>query len=355
MSAPLLYKGILKGHSKWITNINVPFELDSQNGKYEIASSSRDGSAIVWQVDPEASDVNNGSAGVALKSFKKHCGEINHCFLSKEGRFLLTAAADKTMNLWDIESGVCFRRFKGHTAEVTCAVISNCSRYIVSASRDKTLRLWNTLGEEKFCFSRGGHTDVVTCVCFSPDQSANIIVSGSVDGTIRLWNLDTCSLLYSFSGHTGPINSIAMSPDGSLVASGGSDGKIHLWDVSDYSHVYTLDVSSPVYSLCFTPCNYWISAATNTGIKIIHLERKVIISDIRMVSDRKPDSNENEIQEFRRKKNVEPTVIATIESKQKPAKHLPWCTSLAWSRDGYYLFAGSNTGDIYILGLRDRC
>ncbi|MHB2019830.1 MAG: WD40 repeat domain-containing protein [Candidatus Xenobia bacterium] len=34
------------------------------------------------------------------------------------------------------------------------------------------------------------------------------------------------------NGHSGPINTVAFSPDGSLLLSGGFDGVPRLWDVA---------------------------------------------------------------------------------------------------------------------------
>jgi hypothetical protein len=93
---------------------------------------------------------------------------------------------------------------------------------IVSGSRDKTIRLWNTLGECKFTIAEPeGHTEWVSCVRFSPMVANPIIVSGGWDKLVKVFSLTNCKLRNNLVGHTGYINTVTVSPDGSLCASGG--------------------------------------------------------------------------------------------------------------------------------------
>ena len=93
---------------------------------------------------------------------------------------------------------------------------------IVSGSRDKTIKLWNTLGECKFTIAEGeGHTEWVSCVRFSPVTNKPIIVSAGWDRLVKVWNLTNCKLKGDLRGHRYYINTVTVSPDGSLCASGG--------------------------------------------------------------------------------------------------------------------------------------
>lgn len=55
---------------------------------------------------------------------------------------------------------------------------------------------------------------------FSPVTSNPIIVSGGWDKMVKVWNLTNCKLRTNLVGHTGYINTVTVSPDGSLCASG---------------------------------------------------------------------------------------------------------------------------------------
>lgn len=92
----------------------------------------------------------------------------------------------------------------------------------MSGSRDKTIKLWNTLGECKYTIGDpDGHTEWVSCVRFSPVTVNPMIVSAGWDKLVKVWNLTNCRLRHNLAGHSGYINTVTVSPDGSLCASGG--------------------------------------------------------------------------------------------------------------------------------------
>ncbi|XP_005062497.1 PREDICTED: receptor of activated protein C kinase 1 [Ficedula albicollis] len=155
------------------------------------------------------------------------------------------------------------------------------------------------------------HSEWVSCVRFSPNSSNPIIVSCGWDKLVKVWNLANCKLKTNHIGHTGYLNTVTVSPDGSLCASGGKDGQAMLWDLNEGKHLYTLDGGDVINALCFSPNRYWLCAATGPSIKIWDLEGKIIVDELKQ------------------------EVIST-SSKAEP----PQCTSLAWSADGQTLFAG---------------
>ena len=92
--------------------------------------------------------------------------------------------------------------------------------------------------------------------------SVTIPVSAGWDKYVKVWNLTNCKLKTNHIGHTGYINTVTLSPDGSLCASGGKDAKAMLWDLNDGKHLYTLDNNDIINSLCF---RYVIDKAISPG------------------------------------------------------------------------------------------
>src|SRR5947207_12366712 len=72
-----------------------------------------------------------------------------------------------------------------------------------------------------------GHTGWVNAVAFSQDGS--LLASASDDETVRLWNPATGQEVQMLRGHTGWINAVTFSQDGSLLASASDDRTVRLW------------------------------------------------------------------------------------------------------------------------------
>ncbi|XP_047330477.1 guanine nucleotide-binding protein subunit beta-like protein [Impatiens glandulifera] len=325
MAETLILKGTMRAHTDWVTSIATPVDNSDM-----IVSASRDKSLIVWNLTKE-----DKVYGVARRRLNGHSHFVQDVVLSSDGQFALSGSWDSELRLWDLSTGTTARRFVGHTKDVISVAFSYDNRQIVSASRDKTIRLWNTLGECKYTIQEGdSHTDWVSCVRFSPSNVQPTIISSSWDRTIKIWNLSNCKLQNTLRSHSGYVNTVAVSPDGSLCASGGKDGTILLWDLAEGKKLYSLDAGSIIHGLCFSPNRYWLCAATESGIKIWDLESKTIVVDLKVdlkaETDMAPDGS------------IQPACAKT---------KVIYCTCLNWSADGSTLFSGYTDGVIRVWGI----
>jgi guanine nucleotide-binding protein subunit beta-2-like 1 protein len=300
--------GVLKGHTGWITQIVA----DPKNPDI-LVSASRDKSLILWalgQGDRTAFD-ENVVVGKPVRALRGHAHFVSDVSLSSDGQYALSGSWDKSLRLWDLQTGQTTRRFTSHTKDVLSVAFSADNRQVVSGSRDRTIKLWNTLAQCKHTIVDECHTDWVSTVRFSPSPTSPSIVSGGWDGVVKVWNLSNCRLKTNHIGHAGYINSVTVSPDGSLCASGGKDGTSMLWDLNEGKHLYTLSGNEVVNALAFSPDRYWLTAAVGSSIKIWDLESKTSIDELR--------------------------VDATGATARKYAAEV---TSIAWSADGRTLYAG---------------
>lgn len=124
----------------------------------------------------------------------------------------------------------------------------------------------------------------------------------------------------NFIGHRGYLNCVTVSPDGTLCASGGQDGMIMLWDLGEGKYLYRLNSGDTLNDLAFSPTRYWLCAASGSVVKIWDLEVKEVVGEL--LTD------------------------YSYNSTKQPIKFA--CTSLAWSSNGCYLYAGYSDGQIRV-------
>jgi guanine nucleotide-binding protein subunit beta-2-like 1 protein len=138
--------------------------------------------------------------------------------------------------------------------------------WLRSLSQVPVASLWQ--GECKYVLKEDGHSDWVSCVRFPPSTEDPVIVSGGWDKLVKVWRLSNCKLKANLVGHTGYLNTVTVSPDGSLCASGGKDKTAILWDLNDCKRLYSLEAGSTIHALTFSPNRYWLCAATDKNIKV---------------------------------------------------------------------------------------
>ncbi|KAH9885637.1 WD40-repeat-containing domain protein [Xylariomycetidae sp. FL2044] len=315
MAEQLILKGTLEGHNGWVTSLATSMENPNM-----LLSGSRDKSLIIWNLTRDESQY-----GYPKRSLHGHSHIVSDCVISSDGAYALSASWDKTLRLWELATGNTTRRFVGHTNDILSVSFSADNRQIVSGSRDRTIKLWNTLGDCKFTITDKGHTEWVSCVRFSPNPQNPVIVSAGWDKLVKVWELSTCKLQTDHIGHTGYINTVTISPDGSLCASGGKDGTTMLWDLNESKHLYSLNAGDEIHALVFSPNRYWLCAATASSIIIFDLEKKSKVDEL------KPE-------------------FTSVGKKSRE----PECVSLAWSADGQTLFAGYTDNIIRAWGVMSR-
>merc|ERR1712193_499963 len=228
MTEQMTFKGSLKGHNGWVTQIaTTPIFPDM------LLSSSRDKTIIMWHLTRE-----EGSYGVPKRRMQGHSHFVSDVEVSSDGQYALSGSWDATLRLWDLASGNTVRRFVGHTKDVLSVSFSPDNRQILSAARDRT---------------------------------------------IKVWNLTNCKLKRDYRGHTGYLNTVNVSPDGSLCASGGRDGQAKLWDIGseEAKPLHTLEAGDEIYALTFSPNRYWLCAAAGGVIKIWDLEQKNLVDELK--------------------------------------------------------------------------
>ncbi|MFT5326609.1 MAG: serine/threonine protein kinase [Planctomycetaceae bacterium] len=186
----------------------------------------RDATLRIWDVD----------TGRSLHEFAGHAHNIMAVAWAPNGEFLITSSLDNTIRRWHPESDpqmtllgsarkADVNRWNG---QVWAAAISPDSTRVLAGLRDHTIRLIDAQSGQQL-LSLGGHTEQVRSVVFS--QNGTQCLSGSLDGTVRLWDLNTGETLFELHPDLGAINTAIFGPDESTILTGGQHHSFTMLDI----------------------------------------------------------------------------------------------------------------------------
>ena len=92
----------------------------------------------------------------------------------------------------------------------------------------------------------------VRSVAISPD--GKILASGSADGSIMLWDMASVQPLSDLlRGHDSTVWTLDFSPDGKWLVSGSEDQMIILWDVDSGQEIERINTSMDIRNVAFSP------------------------------------------------------------------------------------------------------
>jgi WD40 repeat protein len=170
------------------------------------------------------------ATGRRLKALNGHTGGVAAVDLSGDGRRAVSAGADRTIRIWDVEGGKELRQCKPVPPAAACVALNPEAKRIASGHQapDNRIRIWDA---ETGAVVREiiGHTGRVLAVRFLPDGKS--LLSASADGTLRLWDVETGKEVREMK-HGGTVYDVAVSADGSRALSAGfDDHTVGLWDL----------------------------------------------------------------------------------------------------------------------------
>jgi WD40 repeat protein len=142
----------------------------------------------------------------------------------------------------------------GQRGQVASASTSVPEKILVPAATDD--------GPKPLVIFNAG-TGPIWSIAASPDGT--LLAAALDDGTVRLWDVTAEKLKSRIAAHKGPIRGIAFNHDGTMFATAGEDGLVKLWDPQTIKDIDWIDLRVPVHAIAFSPDGLRIATGDSDG------------------------------------------------------------------------------------------
>lgn len=242
----------------------------------ETLATANAGGVQLWRVatrEPVGSSLAAVNANLAPRT------EALGVAFTPDGRTLVAASRDATVKLWNVappatsgptgvhtdglaSPGLTAERLKrtafGHDAAFSPDGKTLVTDDILSA------RLLRLATRRFYGAPMDGHGGPVEGIAISPD--GRLVATGSADGKLRLWSTATQRQIGApLHGQASPATSLAFSPDGRKLASVAADGTLRLWSVADHRAIGA-PLGDDISSLAFSPDGRTIAGGTSRTV-----------------------------------------------------------------------------------------
>jgi len=172
----------------------------------------------------------------AQAQLRGHGGPVRALAIAPDGTQAISGSFDTSAIRWSLKRNVAEQVMRFHDGAVNAVAYMKDGR-LVTAGADAHVAIW-TSGQQQPDKVFDGHTAPIASLAVSPDGAT--LASASWDRTIRLWPM-AGGAPRVLEGNTQNVNGVAFTPDGKSVVSAGYDATLRVWSMADGSGtVYNL-------------------------------------------------------------------------------------------------------------------
>jgi WD40 repeat protein len=144
---------------------------------------------------------------------------------------LASVSDDRTARIWDLEKRELLATLKGHEKGVRCLAPSPDGSVLATGSWDETIRLWDTSLEKEAIVLNGRRAGPVNSLAFSPDGRLLAASEWGRSRCVRLWDTKTNKEIGLIRGIGDDFRVVLFTPDGKRLIGCVWDGNVRVWQV----------------------------------------------------------------------------------------------------------------------------
>jgi cytochrome c len=197
----------------------------------------------------------------AQAQMRGHGGPVRAVAISADGSTAISGSFDTSAIRWSLTRNAAEQVLRFHDGAVNAVAVLKDGG-VATAGEEGRIAIWRR-GDQTPVTVLQGHTAPVVSLAVSPDGTT--LASASWDQTVRLWTLATGDTRV-LEGHTQNVNGVAFTPDGRSLVSAGYDLTLRIWPLSGSGAPVIKTLPTPLNAVAVAPDGEIIAAGANGNL-----------------------------------------------------------------------------------------